>query len=70
MKGTQKLQGVQYLPPLLAPSHFPQETFNDLTSSGSIPLLNWATGIEVTAAFVLLFNEFLEEVVVARRERP
>src|SRR5207248_525557 len=41
-----------------------------LTSSGSIPLLNWATGIEVTAAFVLLFNEFLEEVVVARRERP
>jgi multicomponent Na+:H+ antiporter subunit B len=38
-----------------------------LTSSGSIPLLNWATGIEVTAAFTLLFGEFLEEVMVRRR---
>jgi multicomponent Na+:H+ antiporter subunit B len=37
-----------------------------LTSGGSIPLLNWATAIEVTAAFVLLFNEFLEEVMVER----
>ncbi|HYZ75908.1 MAG TPA: MnhB domain-containing protein [Gaiellaceae bacterium] len=38
-----------------------------LTSAGSIPLLNWATAIEVTAAFVLLFDEFLEEVVVRGR---
>ena len=38
-----------------------------LTSGGSIPLLNWATAIEVTAAFVLLFGEFLEEVVVRGR---
>jgi multicomponent Na+:H+ antiporter subunit B len=38
-----------------------------LTSAGSIPLLNWATAIEVTAAFVLLFGEFLEEVVVRGR---
>jgi len=38
-----------------------------LTSGGSIPLLNWATAIEVTAAFVLLFGEFLEEVMVERR---
>jgi multicomponent Na+:H+ antiporter subunit B len=38
-----------------------------LTSAGSIPLLNWATAIEVTAAFVLLFGEFLEEVMVERR---
>jgi multicomponent Na+:H+ antiporter subunit B len=38
-----------------------------LTSAGSIPLLNWATAIEVTAAFVLLFGEFLEEVMVTRR---
>jgi multicomponent Na+:H+ antiporter subunit B len=40
-----------------------------LTSGGSIGLLNWATGIEVTAAFLLLFGEFLEEVVVERRLR-
>ena len=38
-----------------------------LTSGGSIPLLNWATAIEVTAAFLLLFGEFLEEVMVERR---
>ena len=40
-----------------------------LTSTGSIPLLNWATAIEVTAAFTLLFGEFLEEVMVERRAR-
>jgi multicomponent Na+:H+ antiporter subunit B len=40
-----------------------------LTTAGSIPLLNWAVAVEVTAAFVLLFGEFLEEVVVERRER-
>jgi multicomponent Na+:H+ antiporter subunit B len=38
-----------------------------LTSGGSIPLLNWATAIEVMAAFLLLFGEFLEEVTVERR---
>jgi multicomponent Na+:H+ antiporter subunit B len=32
-----------------------------LSSGGSIPLLNWAAGLEVSAAFVLLFNEFLSE---------
>jgi multicomponent Na+:H+ antiporter subunit B len=32
-----------------------------LSSGGSIPLLNWATAVEVTAAFLLLFSEFLEE---------
>jgi multicomponent Na+:H+ antiporter subunit B len=37
-----------------------------LTSGGSIPLLNWATAIEVAAAFVLLFGEFLEEVMAER----
>ena len=40
-----------------------------LTSGGSIPLLNWATAIEVTAAFLLLFGEFLEEVMVERGRR-
>jgi multicomponent Na+:H+ antiporter subunit B len=32
-----------------------------LSSGGSIPLLNWASALEVSAAFVLLFNEFLSE---------
>jgi multicomponent Na+:H+ antiporter subunit B len=35
-----------------------------LSSGGSIPLLNWASGLEVTAAFLLLFNEFLSERAV------
>lgn len=35
-----------------------------LSSGGSIPLLNWASALEVTAAFVLLFSEFLSERAV------
>jgi multicomponent Na+:H+ antiporter subunit B len=40
-----------------------------LSSGGSIPIVNWATALAVTAAFVLLFDEFLEErsFVIARR---
>lgn len=34
-----------------------------LLSGGSIPLLNWAAGIEVAAAMTLLFSEFLQEYV-------
>jgi multicomponent Na+:H+ antiporter subunit B len=41
-----------------------------LSSGGSIPLLNWAVALEVTAAFTLLFSEFLEErSFVLARER-
>ena len=42
-------------------------TIGLLRSGGSIPLLNWATAVEVSAAFVLLFCEFLEEIMVERR---
>jgi multicomponent Na+:H+ antiporter subunit B len=35
-----------------------------LQSGGSIPLLNWASGVEVAAANLLLFSTFLEEYVV------
>jgi multicomponent Na+:H+ antiporter subunit B len=35
-----------------------------LESGGSLPLLNWATAIEVTAAMLLLFSEYLETYVV------
>jgi multicomponent Na+:H+ antiporter subunit B len=35
-----------------------------LESGGSLPLLNWATALEVTAAMLLLFSEYLETYVV------
>ena len=38
-----------------------------LASAGSIPFLNVAAALEVSAAFVLLFTEFLEELVVLER---
>ena len=40
-----------------------------LYAGGSIPLLNWAAALEVCAAMMLLFREFLEEYAapVARR---
>jgi multicomponent Na+:H+ antiporter subunit B len=41
-----------------------------LWSGGSAPLVNWAAGIEVCAATLVLFTEFLEaHVVPAMRER-
>jgi multicomponent Na+:H+ antiporter subunit B len=36
-----------------------------LGSAGTIPLLNAAVGLEVAAAFLLLFGEFLDERAVA-----
>jgi multicomponent Na+:H+ antiporter subunit B len=50
----------------------PLGTSGTLASGGSIPYLNVATALEVAAAFVLLFTEFLEELSVVRvpaRER-
>jgi multicomponent Na+:H+ antiporter subunit B len=40
-----------------------------LASSGMIALLNTAVALEVSAAFVLLFTEFLEELMVERPVR-
>jgi multicomponent Na+:H+ antiporter subunit B len=40
-----------------------------LLSGGSIPLLNWASGIEVAAANVLLYHEFFEEYVLSLRSK-
>ena len=39
-------------------------TTGTLVSGGSIPLVNWAAGIEVAAALLILFSEFLEEYIV------
>jgi len=44
----------------------PFGTAGTLASAGSIPMLNIASALEVSAAFVLLFTEFLEELVVTR----
>ena len=41
-----------------------------LVSGGSIPFLNWASALEVAAANVLLYHEFLEEYVLALLGRP
>jgi multicomponent Na+:H+ antiporter subunit B len=38
-------------------------TTGTLASAGTIPILNAATALEVTAAVVLLFHEFLEELM-------
>jgi multicomponent Na+:H+ antiporter subunit B len=40
-----------------------------LASGGSAPLVNWAAGIEVAAANVILFGEFLEEYIVPLARR-
>ena len=42
----------------------PLGTTGTLASGGSIPFLNVASALEVSAAFVLLFSEFLDELVV------
>ena len=46
----------------------PLGTTGSLASAGSIPFLNIAAAIEVSGAFVLLFTEFVEELVVTRVE--
>lgn len=38
-----------------------------LISSGMIPLINLAVGLEVAGGFVLLLSEFLEQTLVVRR---
>jgi multicomponent Na+:H+ antiporter subunit B len=44
----------------------PLGTMGTLASGGSIPILNVASALEVTAALVLLFTEFLEELTAVR----
>ncbi|MFF9408098.1 MnhB domain-containing protein [Streptomyces anandii] len=43
----------------------PTGTAGSLASGGTIALLNWCTGLEVAAAGVLIFHEFLEEYITA-----
>jgi multicomponent Na+:H+ antiporter subunit B len=44
----------------------PLGTAGTLASGGSMLLLNLATALEVSAAFVLIFTEFSEEIVARR----
>jgi multicomponent Na+:H+ antiporter subunit B len=53
------VSGLPFLHNLLGPG-----TSGTLQSGGSLPFLNWATALEVAAANVLLFSEFLQEYVV------
>ena len=48
-------------------SFVPRGTIGQLTSSGTIGLLSWASGLEVAGATVLLVSEFLEELLARRR---
>jgi multicomponent Na+:H+ antiporter subunit B len=50
--------GLAFLTNLFGPG-----TTGTLVSGGSVPLLNWAVAIEVTAANLVLFAEFLEAYV-------
>jgi multicomponent Na+:H+ antiporter subunit B len=53
------LSGLPYLTNLFGPG-----TPGTLASAGSIPFLNWASALEVAAANLVLFSEFLHEYIV------
>ncbi|HEX3325979.1 MAG TPA: MnhB domain-containing protein [Actinomycetota bacterium] len=46
---------------------FPLGTTGQLISAGTIPLINVSVGLAVTAGFVLILAEFMEQTVVLRR---
>ncbi len=48
----------------------PFGTPGDLLSGGTVPVLNVCVGLEVSAAFVLILSEFLEQTLAIRRESP
>jgi multicomponent Na+:H+ antiporter subunit B len=53
------VSGLPFLTNLLGPG-----TAGTLLSGGSAPFVSWAAAIEVTAAFLVLFTEFLDEYIV------
>jgi multicomponent Na+:H+ antiporter subunit B len=44
----------------------PLGTFGRLTSTGSIALVNWAAALAVSAGFVLIYGEYLQEAMAIR----
>ena len=57
------------MPPAFLQNMLPLGTFGKLTSAETIPVENLCVGLEVSAAFVLVFVEFLEEIMAERAER-
>lgn len=60
--------------PLLSGYHYMRNIFplgdaGELLSTGTLPMLNTAVGIEVASAFLLLIAAFLRQVLVIRREK-
>jgi multicomponent Na+:H+ antiporter subunit B len=51
--------GMSFLTNMLGPG-----VSGTLWSGGSAPFVNWAAGVEVAAANLILFSEFLEEYIV------
>jgi multicomponent Na+:H+ antiporter subunit B len=47
----------------------PNGTFGTLTSSGSLALVNWSSGIAVCGALLVLYGEYLQEAMSARHGR-
>src|SRR4051794_1427910 len=47
----------------------PLGNWGRLTSAGSIPVVNWAASFAVTAGFVLVYGEFLQEAMAVRHGR-
>jgi multicomponent Na+:H+ antiporter subunit B len=48
----------------------PVGTTGDLYSAGTIPVLNLLVGLAVSAAFVLIISEFLEQTLAIHRRTP
>ena len=44
----------------------PPGTFGTLTSAGSLSLVNWASGLAVGGAFLVLYGEYLQETMSGR----
>ena len=53
----------------LLQNFLPRGTFGTLTSSGSVALLNWSSGLAVAGAFLVLYGEYLQEAMSARHGR-
>jgi multicomponent Na+:H+ antiporter subunit B len=47
----------------------PHGTFGRVLSGGSGPLVNWASGVAVAGAFLVVFGEYLQEAMAARHGR-
>lgn len=56
--------GLSYLQNFL-----PFGTYNTLLSAGSLPLVNWASGFAVGGALLVIYGEYVQEVMAARRGR-